>query len=139
MAIDGEPAPLPVPSLGKQGRASTSYGPDFGPNKAFDGQDETHWRAGKGMKSAWLEVTFDKPYRVGVVNLIEGWEEESFTRRFRLEYKDGGQWKTIFEGTRIGRELTKSFDPVTAQTFRLNILEATDAPQIEEMQFLIDE
>ena len=32
-----------------------------------------------------------------------------------------------------------TFDPVTAQVFRVNILEATDAPQIEEMQLLIDE
>ena len=73
------------------------------------------------------------------MTLIEGWENQSHTRRFRLEYKEGDEWKTIFEGTRIGRALSQACEPVTAQVFRLNILEATDAPQIKEMQLLIDE
>jgi alpha-L-fucosidase len=73
------------------------------------------------------------------VTLIEGWGNQSHTRRFRLEYRDGDQWKTIFEGIRIGRALSRTFDSVTAQVFRVNILEATDAPQIEETQLLIDE
>ena len=139
LEIEGQPSPLPVPSLGKPGNASSSYGPGFTANLAFDGQPETCWRAGKGQKSAWLEVTFDKPYRVGAVSLVEGWEVESYIRRFRLQCKDRGQWKTIFEGTRIGRSLTKTFDAVTARTFRLDILEATDAPRIEEMQLFMDE
>jgi alpha-L-fucosidase len=139
LEIEGQPSPLPVPSLGKPGNASSSYGPGFTADLAFDGQPETCWRAGKGQKSAWLEVTFDKPYRVGAVNLVEGWEVESYIRRFRLQCKDRGQWKTIFEGTRIGRSLTKTFDAVTARTFRLDILEATDAPRIEEMQLFFDE
>jgi hypothetical protein len=33
----------------------------------------------------------------------------------------------------------KEFETVTAQTWRLNILEATDAPMIEEMQLLVAE
>jgi alpha-L-fucosidase len=86
-----------------------------------------------------LEVTLPKPSSIGSVTLIEGWEHQAHTRKFRLEYKDGDQWKTIFEGTRIGRALSRTFDPVTAQVFRINILEAADAPQIEEMQLLIDE
>src|SRR6266851_4106332 len=139
LRIEGEPAAVPVPSLGRPGRASSVFGPGFGSEKAFDGDHETYWRTAAGQHSGWLEVTLAKPSSIGSVTLIEGWEHQSHTRRFRLEYRDGDQWKTIFEGTRIGRALSRNFDPVTAQVFRVNILEATDAPQIEEMQLLIDE
>jgi alpha-L-fucosidase len=139
LRIEGEPAPVPVPSLSRRGRASSVFGPGFGSEKAFDGDHETYWRAAAGQHSGWLEVTLAKPSSIGCVTLMEGWENQSHTRRFRLEYRDGDQWKTIFEGTRIGRALNRTFDPVTAQVFRVNILEATDAPQIEEMQLLIDE
>ncbi|HEY3443782.1 MAG TPA: alpha-L-fucosidase [Paludibaculum sp.] len=139
MQIEGEPAAVPVPSMGKAGAASSSEGAEFGPAKAFDGSYETHWQAAKGQKTGWLEVTFDKPARIGHVNMVEGWETQAFIRKYRLEYKDGDQWKTAFEGTRIGRAFSKSFDAVTARTFRLVILEATDAPRIEELQLMIDE
>jgi alpha-L-fucosidase len=135
--IEGEPAAQPVPSLGKTGVASSTADAAHGPAKAFDGEHDTFWKA--GAKAATLEVTLDKPARIGYVTLIEGWENQSFTRRFRLEYKVGNEWKTAFEDTRIGRAYTKAFPAVTAQTFRLNILEATEPPQIEEMQLLIDE
>jgi len=137
LRIEGEPAPVPVPSLGRRGRASSFFGPEFGSEKAFDGDHETYWRAAAGQHSGWLEVTLAKPSSIGCVTLMEGWENQSHTRRFRLEYRDGGQWKTIFEGTRIGRALSRTFDSVTAQVFRLNILEAADAPQIEECGCLL--
>jgi alpha-L-fucosidase len=139
MQIDGEPTALPVPSLGKAGKASSEMNADQAAAKAFDGSHETRWRAAKGQKTAWLEVSFDKPQRIGAVTLIEGWENASFTRKFRLEYKQGNEWKTAFEGTRIGRAFMKEFETVSAQTWRLNILEATDAPMIEEMQLLVAE
>jgi alpha-L-fucosidase len=139
LQIVGEAEAVPVPSLGRPGRASSVSGQAFGPEKAFDGDHETYWRAADGQHSAWLEVTLAKPSSIGCVTLIEGWENQSHTRRFRLEYKEGDEWQTIFEGTRIGRALSRAFEPVTARVFRLNILEATDAPQIEEMQLLIDE
>lgn len=137
LQIEGEPAAQPVPSLGRAGSASSQFDAQSGPAKAFDGSFDTHWRAAKGSHSAWLEVSFDKPQSIGRAILIEGWEREAFTRKFRLEYKVGDQWKTALEGTTIGREFAKSFDPVKAQVFRLNILDAADAPQIEEMQLLI--
>jgi alpha-L-fucosidase len=114
-------------------------GPEFGADRAFDGDHETRWRAAQGDRTPWLEVTLDSPASIGRVDLIEGWESEALTRRFRLEYQDGEQWKTVFEGTRIGRAFSREFPPVKARTFRLNILEAAGAPQIEEMQLLIDE
>jgi len=57
-------------------------------------------------------------------------------RKFELQYKNDGQWKTIFEGTKIGEDYTKDFTPVTSQYVRLNILDATEGPTIWEFQLL---
>lgn len=139
LEIEGSPAAVPPPSLGRPGSASSSFDANSGPGKAFDGNPDTHWKAAAGAKTAWLEVSFEKPARIGHVDLVEGWDRESFTRKFRLEYQENGQWRTALEGTRIGRGLSRSFAPVTARVFRLNIVEATGAPQIEEMQLHPDE
>jgi alpha-L-fucosidase len=136
LQFEGEPAVLPIPSMGRPGRASSVLDSNSGPEKAFDGTPDTRWRAAKDQRTGWLEVTFDKPARVGYVVVTEA---GAATRRFQLEYQDGGQWKTIFEGTRLGSNFSRAFDPVTAQIFRLNILEAANAPQIQEMQLFIDQ
>ena len=62
-------------------------------------------------------------------------DERAWNRvsKFRVEYKDGNDWKTIFEGTNIGIDFFKDFSPVTAQNVRLNILDARQpAPTIWE-------
>jgi hypothetical protein len=47
----------------------------------------------------------------------------------------GNEWKTIFTGTTIGQGFEKSFAPVSAREFRLNILEATKGPTITEIDY----
>jgi hypothetical protein len=53
-------------------------------------------------------------------------------RRFELQVREGDAWKTVLEGTGVGRGFAKEFPPVTAQRVRLNILEATEGPTIFE-------
>ena len=55
-------------------------------------------------------------------------------QKFELQAKTDGQWKTFYTGKTLGEECRVKFDPVTAQVFRLNILEATEGPTIEEFQ-----
>ena len=55
--------------------------------------------------------------------------------KFEFQYRDGGAWKTIFSGTKIGDQFQKKFAPVKAQEFRLNILDATEGPTIAEIEF----
>ncbi len=55
-------------------------------------------------------------------------------QKFEFQYRDGDAWKTIFTGTTLGANYQKSFSPVTAREFRLNILDATEGPTISEME-----
>jgi hypothetical protein len=57
-------------------------------------------------------------------------------QKFEFQYRAGDGWKTIFQGTTLGREFQKKFEPVTAREFRLDILDAADGPTISEIEFL---
>jgi hypothetical protein len=57
-------------------------------------------------------------------------------QRFEFQYREAGGWKTIFKGTTLGDDFQKSFAPVTAREFRLNILDASEGPTINEIELL---
>ena len=62
---------------------------------------------------------------------------EAFANRvqkFEFQYRGDHDWKTIFAGTTLGENFERSFKPVTAREFRLNILEASDGPTISEIE-----
>ena len=51
----------------------------------------------------------------------------------QLQYKSGDVWKTFYKGKTIGANFSVTFDPVTAQYVRLNMLEG-GGPTINEFQ-----
>jgi hypothetical protein len=55
-------------------------------------------------------------------------------QKFEFQYRNGGEWKTLFSGTEIGAAFSRSFAPVTAAEVRLNILDATEGPTIWEIE-----
>ena len=71
--------------------------------------------------------------------MTEAGEYDHFIQKFKVEFKENEEWKTIFEGNTIGAGYFNSFKPVVAKEFRLNILESTKTPQLKEMQFYFDE
>jgi alpha-L-fucosidase len=57
-------------------------------------------------------------------------------QKFEFQYREGDDWKTIFAGTTLGDDFERSFSPVSARAFRLNILDASDAPTLNEIELL---
>ncbi len=55
-------------------------------------------------------------------------------RRFELQYQQNDDWKTVFAGATLGPSKELKFEPVAAQHFRLNILEANEVPTILEFK-----
>jgi len=107
---------------------------DYGPQEAFDGNPSTRWATDAGTRQAWISRDLEKATVVGGVRIIEAVAER--VARFELQYRDGDTWMTIFAGEKIGRAFTRTFPPVTAREFRLNILEATAGPTIAEIELL---
>jgi len=110
---------------------------EYGAGKAIDDDDGTRWATDAGTKQAWLEVDLGMPKEFSKV-LIKEWTDANGGRSksFELQYKAGEEWKTIIKGDKIGKNFKKSFPAVTAQVVRLNILEATEGPTIEEFQLI---
>lgn len=106
----------------------------YGPQEAFDGDAETRWATDGGTRTAWIAADLGKPRRVLGVRIDEALEER--VRQFEFQYRDGDSWKTIFAGQKIGPGFLRKFEPVTAQQFRLNILDATEGPTINEIELL---
>ncbi|MCX6879066.1 MAG: alpha-L-fucosidase [Verrucomicrobia bacterium] len=125
------PAAANALSRGKKASASSTW-PQAGyeADKAVDGDTSTRWGAAAEARSAWLEVDFGQPQRVGRAVVSE--LHYPRTRRFAVEYLDGQTWQPLAKGTTIAGTNVLDFAPVTASQFRLNILEAADVPTIEE-------
>ena len=126
------------PSSGIKATASNVFQGDdaeFGAAQAFDNDAHTRWATDSGTKQAWLAADLGKETSVGAVRIQEAAPYAGRVTRFEFQYRDGGTWKTIFSGTKIGDRYQKKFPPVKAREFRLNILDASEGPTIAEMEF----
>jgi alpha-L-fucosidase len=108
--------------------------PQYGPDKAVDGNSDTRWATDSGTKSAWLEVDFSQPTTFNRAVIKQAYPELQRVRKFAIEYWQDGQWNTCYRGENLGARFAAKFEPVTAQRVRLNIIEATDGPTIWEFQ-----
>jgi hypothetical protein len=78
---------------------------------------------------------------LGAETLVGGAEVREIgyprTREFVLEYKSGpgdDTWRELARGKELGARREIAFPPVRARYVRLNILEATEVPTIEEFR-----
>jgi len=97
---------------------------------AVDSDDRSYWR--NSENTAWLEINAGKPVTVATmrVSLVLNPIKNGV-----IEYKDGDKWKPILTGLKFNRDCNvRSFPPVTAQVFRLNILEADKPVQINNLE-----
>jgi alpha-L-fucosidase len=105
---------------------------EYGPQFAFDGEHGSRWATDDATKQAWVAVDLLKPQTFRSVRISEAYANR--VQKFDFQYRDGSDWKTIFEGTTLGENFQQNFPPVTAQEFRLNILDATVGPTINEIE-----
>ena len=105
---------------------------NYGPQFAFDHDAQTRWATDENVKQAWVAVNYTKPQTVNHVRISEAYANR--VQQFEFQYRADGEWKMLFAGTTLGDHFEKSFTPVTAHEFRLNILDATQGPTINEIE-----
>ncbi len=133
LAIDGEPAAMPIPSAGATATASASM-PGNDPANAIDGTGQKRWRAPADVKSAWLELDLGKPTEIAAFGIDEPDVWPRMKQKFTLEVPDGEGWKKIAEGSTSGHGVKKKIEPVTAQKFRVTMECEKGSPGIAELQ-----
>jgi alpha-L-fucosidase len=129
----GEPVILPIPSQGVKVNASSI---EAGSNASAltDGDPKTKWQAAKGEKAATLEIDLGIQVTIQSLSLVEPWHPWSGIRQnHELQYQEGTNWKSIFKTETEGTGLTRSFEPVKAQKFRLLIQNEKEAPALLEL------
>ena len=104
----------------------------YGAAMAFDEDEQSRWATDIGTKQAWIAVDYAKAKTASGVRINEA--DGNRVRKFEFQYRDGDDWKTIFSGTALGGHFQQAFTPVTAREFRLNILDASEAPTINEIE-----
>jgi alpha-L-fucosidase len=138
LKIEGEPNIAPPPTLHMPATASSEDGNNKAGN-AFDGDETTHWSAAPDQRSGWLQVDLGKPVEIAASLFTEPSKpKDQRGITYQIQYQDAGQWKTAVEGKTDGRGDQKSFTPITAQLFRLNIPAANGAPAVNEWQLFSD-
>ncbi len=105
---------------------------NYGPLRAFDEDEQTRWATDNETKQAWIAADFLKPQTVRHLHISEAYPGR--VRQFEFQDRDGNDWKTIFTGATLGDDFQKLFTPVTAREFRLNILDSTGGPTINEIE-----
>jgi alpha-L-fucosidase len=129
------PVHLSPPALVvKTATASNVYKSEYGfrAAQAVDGDGHSRWATDAGTKQAWLEVELAQPSDLGRLYLDEAYPGR--VKKFELQCWTNGQWQTLLQGTGIGTDFTRNLPTVRTQKLRLNILESTDGPTLNEFQ-----
>jgi len=135
-AMDIAPISLAAAKIGLKVTASNVFQQqaDYSAEMAFDGDSDTRWATDSGTRQAWLEADLGKQTTVSKVMIDEWAGGGKRVQSFELQYLSGNEWKVFHRGTTIGERWEKTFEPIKAQRFRLNILDASEGPTINEIE-----
>ena len=99
------PAPVSLTTRAKA-TASNVYQnqPEYGADKAVNGNSDTRWATDNGIKSAWLELDLGKPSTFSRAVIKQAYPELGRIRKFAIEYLTIAGRPVIKEGG-LGRNL----------------------------------
>jgi len=101
--------------------------------KAIDGKQETYWAGEYQDFTGILELDLRKIQKVNLFELREPIHMGQRISRFKVEFEGAeGKWIILYDGTTIGYKRHVRFPAVTAQKFRVSILDARSTPLISE-------
>jgi len=132
LEFEGKPNVQSVPSQGAKVTAS-STGEGSQTSFVTDGDPKNKWLATKGEKTATLEIELEKPAAIQCLSLVEPWHPwDGIKQNIELYRQEGSEWKLVTKAQTEGSGLTQTFQPVTAQKFKLVIQNEKQAPSINE-------
>ncbi|MBB6669482.1 alpha-L-fucosidase [Cohnella nanjingensis] len=110
--------------------ASEAMDEDHAPSRLFDGDRDTYWCPPPGVEQAVIEIELNDAKTFDRVVLMEPIRHGQRVERFKLEWKDGDDWRELYRGTVIGYKRICVFDPVSTRSVRLTISESRWCPSL---------
>ncbi len=108
--------------------------PQYSAGMVLDGDPESRWATPGGTRQAWLRIDFARETTFNGIHIEEALAgHSSRVKKFELEKMDGEAWTTFHQGNALGAHFKASFEPVTTNAIRLNILDASEGPTISEI------
>lgn len=101
--------------------------------KLLDGKNYTHWTTKKDDSTAIIEFKMNSSKVFDVLMLQENIRKGQRIEKFRVEYKENGEWKKLAEGTTVGYKRLFRFSPVQSDTIRLIIESSRTNPTLAEI------
>jgi len=130
--LDSAPKVLPLPTNGKPCKASSEK-EGTSAKKLFDGDPKNRWQPNIDDNDKWVEVDLGEEIEIGAFSVVEPWNPwDRKGQKLELQYKAGDKWDVAMAVTTNGTGHTANFSPVTAQYFRLKIVEAKE-PTLNEL------
>ena len=94
-----------------------------------DGRPSTHWSVSGGLPAS-AEVDLGSPVTFDVVCTQEQVSRSQRVEAYRVEARVDGEWRTLVQGTTIGRKKLDRMRPVTADRVRLTLEKALAPPMV---------
>jgi alpha-L-fucosidase len=113
--------------------ASSSNGDDFAAKKIIDCDLFTRWQYAEDDTERWVELDFGKPQ---TFNRVICGEFKTGVTSFKIEAWVDEVWELLAQGKKMTFNFNAGFEDVTAQKYRLTILEADNLPRIAELTFV---
>lgn len=114
--------------------SSQLEGGDTKPANVLDSNLFTGWKASEEDEAAWIELDFSKPERFNFLSMHGGYKKA--IQKYVVEALVEGEWVELYSAGPITFHEKHHFDEVTAQKFRLRVLEKKGTPEIVEMTFV---
>jgi alpha-L-fucosidase len=113
--------------------SASSALPDQPAAHVLDGNLYNRWQPAEGDKEPWVEVDFGQPE---TFNAVVCGESPPKIGAFKIEAFVDGKWKQLAAGGKMTFHFAASFPEVTAQRYRLVLLESKPGPRIAELTLI---
>lgn len=124
---------LPAPARPHRVVAATASSSNQDAARVLDANLFTRWIPAAEDKQPWVEFDFGKPE---TFNAVVCGEYGHNIRAFRIEAMVNGQWQEVLKGGDIKHHFQQSFPEVTAQRYRVTLLDCNPSPWLAEVTFI---
>ncbi len=114
-------------------KASSQSSAEYSPQNVIDADLFTRWQFAENDQERWIELDFGKPESF---NTVVCGELDENVKDFKIEVLVKGKWREIVRADNMTCNFKASFKDVTAQKFRLTVLEYEKCPMIAEITFI---